>query len=241
MQRRYRPAIMPALCVATLFPILAALGFWQLDRAQEKLNTKELYESRITAPALHIGAQMETPEEMEYRKVAASGEWDQSKEFLVDNRVYKTQPGFHVITPLILGDKTSAVLVNRGWVPAPADRAKLVELPRISGSANVSGIAILPPSEHFMLKQAEPIGDTWQPIWQALDLNRFQEAAGYRMHNFVLILEQDHPDSFRYDWSMQLDTWIFRHRAYAMQWFALAATLIVIYFALNWRRFRKRA
>ena len=174
-------------------------------------------------------------------KVSASGVWDQKKEFLLDNRVLDSRPGYHVITPLVLRDGKSAVLINRGWVPAFADRTQVPKIPVAEGSSDVTGIAVVPQAEHFLLKNPEPIGEYWQPVWQALDLNRFREAVDYRMHDFVIVLQSGHKDGFEYDWKMPSDDWIVRHNAYAFQWFALAATLLVIYFVANLRRRSRRA
>ncbi len=236
MKRPFRPRLVPAICVAIATPILISLGLWQLDRAAQRQDAMKRYESRIAAPALPIGAQMETPHDMEYRQITASGAWDQTKEFLLDNQVLNTRAGYHVITPLVLGDHKTAVLVNRGWIQAPADRTHIPQIPRLDESGSISGIAVLPPSEHFLLKDPEPLGAIWQPLWQALDIERFREAVGYRLHDFVVVLDRGHPSGFEYDFTMRQDAWIVRHKAYALQWFALAATLLVIYFVAISRR-----
>ena len=55
------------------------------------------------------------------RGVAAAwrprGTYDTGAEVLIRNRSLDGAPGYHVVTPLVMADGT-AVLVNRGWVPA---------------------------------------------------------------------------------------------------------------------------
>jgi cytochrome oxidase assembly protein ShyY1 len=51
-----------------------------------------------------------------------SGHYDPAHEILARIRTLHGTVGFEVVTPLVLGDGT-AVLVDRGWIPAPAGDA----------------------------------------------------------------------------------------------------------------------
>ncbi len=238
MSQKYRQKIIPTVCVFILTPALIYLGFWQLDRAQHKAERMQSFAARTTAPTITVGAQMETPNEIEFHSVKATGVWDQTKEFLLDNQVLNSRAGYHVITPLILRDGKTAVLVNRGWVAAKPDRRQLPQVEEVLGTTTVSGVAVVPPSESFLLKEQNPIEQEWEKVWQALDLDRFREALDYRLHEFVIVLDEEHSDVLEYHLNKPTGEWIIRHKAYAFQWFALAATLLVIYFVVGFRRKR---
>ena len=240
MKLKYHFSIVPTFCVVTLFPILVGLGFWQLERAQTRKDILNLYQDRFHAPRVTIGSAIESPAELEYRQTEATGSWDPEHEFLLDNRVLNGQAGFHVITPLVFRGNQSAVLVNRGWIPGVADRSQLPQFERPHGETTITGTAIIPPVDVFVLKAAPPlIPNEWQMIWQVLDLERFEQAVPYRIQGVVIRLDPSHPDGFERGWPPPDDHWIKRHEAYAFQWFALAATLLVIYFAIVFRPRKK--
>ncbi len=232
----FRPKLVPTLGIVVIAPILAALGLWQQDRAQQKLEIQQLHEMRLVQPQVSVGAALENPQLMQYRKVQASGRWDSEHEFFVDNQVLNGTPGFHVITPLVFRGSASAVLVNRGWIPGSPDRSILPSVPKIQGEAQITGIAAVPPENPFVLKQDPPLTEgNWQTIWQTLNLKRFDEAVDYQIQGFVIRLSETHQDGFERHWQPPQDEWIYRHKAYAFQWFALCAGALVIYLAFAFR------
>ena len=235
MKVSFRPKWLPTLATIILAPMLAGLGFWQLDRSEQKSTSLQLYQTRAQSPAVTIGAALEAPGEIEYRQVRTDGVWDQSREFFLDNQILDGRPGYHVITPILLKGSNTAVLVNRGWIPAAADRSILPETADLAGESELSGIAVIPPQDTFMLKDEEPLVDRWLPIWQTLDLARFSDNAPYPVQAFVILLDPAHTDGYERQWKPPTDEWIYRHQAYAFQWFALCAALLVIYFLFAFR------
>lgn len=235
MKISFRPRLVPTLCTIALAPVLIGLGLWQTDRAEQKSVALDRYLARINAPPLTVGASVEANTEIEYRQVHASGTWDQSREFFLDNRVLNRRAGFHVITPLLFKGSATGVLINRGWIEAAADRTIMPVTDPVQGSVELTGVAVIPPEYTFTLKDDGPLNDFSSPIWQALDLKRFSDAAPYTIQQFVIQLDPTHPDGFERQWNPPNDEWISRHKAYAFQWFALCATLLVIYFLLAFR------
>ena len=232
--------LIPTLGTLALLPALLGLAFWQLDRAEQKLEIQQLYDNRSDLPAIAMGSAIEDSRELEYHRVRAAGTWDPNHEFLLDNRVRRGQPGFHVITPLVFRSGQSAVLVNRGWIPGSPDRSQLPDIPATTGDATVTGTAVVPPTDTFLLEDPPPIQpDNWPIIWQAMDIERFASAVPYQVQGVVVLLDDLHPDGFERAWPPPDTSWIARHKAYAFQWFALSATLLVIYFLLAFRPRRK--
>lgn len=236
MKLDFRFRFLPTLCTLALLPALMGLAFWQLDRAEQKTQIQSLYQSRANVPPISIGATVESPQELEYHRLKASGVWDTKFEFLLDNRIRNSQAGFHVITPLVFRGGQAAVLVNRGWIPGVPDRSQLPPVKSVSGESTVTGTAIIPPSNPFVLQDPPPIQPgEWSRIWQTLDLERFGNAVPYQVQGIVILLDDTHPDGFERAWPPPDSSWIARHKAYAFQWFALSATLLVIYFLLAFR------
>ena len=128
------------------------------------------------------------------------------------------------------------MLVNRGWIPGSPDRSQLPKIEPLSGDTSLTGLAIIPPVNTFVLKQESPVQTgEWPLIWQTLDIKRFSDAVSYEIQGVVIQLDNDHPAGFERQWPPPDNVWITRHRAYAFQWFALSATLLVIYFLLTLR------
>jgi cytochrome oxidase assembly protein ShyY1 len=80
-------------------------------------------------------------QDQQWKMVEATGRYDTAHQFMVRNRSQNEQPGWYVVTPLILSDGT-AVLVNQGWVTesSTGGASTLPAFPPVpSGTVTVSG------------------------------------------------------------------------------------------------------
>jgi len=231
---RRHPAI-PLIATALILPGLIALGFWQLGRSAEKRETRDLVAERATQDRSTLPTTPVTASDWRWREVSVTGTYDDSREFLVDNKVLGGRPGYHVITPLEQAGSQTLVLINRGWVPWGNDRTTLPATPIPAGEQTVSGRAVEPTSE-FLQLAAEPSASGWPRLWQNLDMARFRDLSSQTVQPVVIELSPDAAvGGFERTWRTQDDGWVERHHGYAMQWFGLAATLVVINLIL-WRR-----
>lgn len=232
---KFQPSLAPTIGALVLLPVFIGLGLWQLDRAQQKSDLLTLYQERLSEPLVSVNANIEDPDWIQFRRLRISGTWQDRYQFFVDNRIFNGQPGFHVITPLQIGNSNLIVLVNRGWIPAEADRSILPSVEPVRGKVTVTGIAVVPHEKPFVLQEDGPIGSTWESVWQTLNLDRFRSAVPFKVQGFVVRMDANQENGFERNWSELSDNWIHRHKAYAFQWFAFAATLLVIYLALTVR------
>jgi len=128
MKLDFRPRLVPTICTLILAPILVVLGMWQLDRAQTKTDILNRFQDRSATPPIDPTTDAFSPETIEFRNIQVTGTWDDQFQFLLDNRVLNGQAGYYVITPLVLNHNNLAVLINRGWIAASADRSQLPNL-----------------------------------------------------------------------------------------------------------------
>ena len=104
-----------ALTAVVLF---VRLGFWQLDRLDEKRARNDVIAARTDGPPVDVVDV--DPGVAEYQHVTAAGTFDGAGEVVVRYQSLQGSVGRHVVTPLVLSDGR-AVLVNRGWIPDHLD------------------------------------------------------------------------------------------------------------------------
>lgn len=230
---RFKPAPMPSALFLLLFPLLVALGLWQLSRADEKREWIELQRQRAAEPPIRL-TDATGLQALRYRQVTAKGDYDAEHQFLLDNQVMNGIPGFSVMTPLKLDDH-AAVLVNRGWVPAGPDRTRRGDLSVEKTAVEITGRVNSFPSVGLQLKGAEIPSKGWPALVQVIDPEVLSDILGYRLLSFQLYLDKTLPEGFRREWKRGDAFEPEKHIGYAVQWFALAAALALIFL---WRSFK---
>lgn len=224
----FHPRPRATLLLAVALPCLIGLGFWQLDRGREREAAERRLEARMEAPAVALPASVVDAESWRERHVAVAGRYQPARQFLLDNRVRHGQAGYEVVTPLRLSGSDVAVLVNRGWVAAPADRQQLPAVATPEGSVVADGVAVVPPPWTFTLGRPDA---GWQPVWQHLDLERFRALTGMRLQPVVVRLSPQSPaGGFARDWP-RADAGAARNFGYAVQWFGFAVAAVVVWAA----------
>ena len=235
---RFETSLIKVVITALLVAAFVLLGFWQLNRAEEKQERRDEFIARAELPPVIVQDELLDTESMEFRNARAAGHYLADYQVLLDNNVYRGQAGYHVLTPLLLANTTTVLLVNRGWIPWGLDRQKtpIVEVP---GEPLVVNGRLAKPAKHVLDFGGHEAQEEFQKVWQTLDLERFERLTGYPVQRLVMLLESDSETEaagFIRDWPRYRDTWIQRHRGYAVQWFALAFVLLCIFFFLSFKR-----
>ena len=131
---RSRFLIPASLIIATLV-LLISLGFWQLDRADEKRGIEDQISSANSGD-VELVTSVEFLKDKEYYHVRLQGSYVGDKQFIYDNQIVDQISGYYVLTPFILTGTSKAVLINRGftkartlflnsgWVPTKGKKAK---------------------------------------------------------------------------------------------------------------------
>ena len=228
--------IVPTIAFLLVLPVLIALGFWQLDRAQQKRDLQAMYDARMNDTPVSVGARVQAPEELQFYRVSVKGYYDGAYSIYLDNRVHNGQVGYFVITPLKIAGSETRVLVNRGWVPMGESRESLPDITPPTGIQRVVGVATVPHKKVFQLAAPPPLTGKWQPVWQHMNMKRFGQAVDYPVQPIVILLDPESTaGGFTREWK-RLDTGIAVHQGYAFQWFSLAVALAAIFIFLTFGR-----
>jgi surfeit locus 1 family protein len=214
-----------ALLVVLCVPLLLALGFWQLWRAEEKAQALAIYEERRARPPLALNAVMaDAPVDHDRIQVQLHGRYMQGRDFLLDNRIKGGKVGYELISPL-QDDSGQVVLVNRGWLAAQRTRDQLPSIPAFIETIQLSGEIHAPRD----LRRTPFYGGTgWPQVVQTLDVAEMGALAGVEPYPHVVRLRPGQASALEIDWqpvNMQPE----RHHAYAAQWFLMAAALLIIF------------
>lgn len=227
----FRPSITLTLTLVILATLFARLGAWQLERKQEKEELFDLFEN---APTLSATQAIE--QQQRFAQVEAVGRYDEERHILLDNKIWRGRAGVEVLTPFTLSDGTQ-LLVNRGWLPLPADRSSLPAVPTGAETRRISGRLNGLPGQGPRLGQADVlVSDRWPQLITYFDLGSLKTAFGLELEPWILQLDADDASGFE---GRQWKAAVMEpkvHGAYALQWFSLMITAIIIWIVLGVRR-----
>ena len=125
---QFRFSLLGTIMAIIGLSLFSSLGTWQVYRAIEKQTMQLEMESKEKQQVIFLDKRSKDLQSNVYIKVEAIGTYDQSGEVLIDNAIHNGKAGYHVITPFVLKQDKSVIMVNRGWVPVGNDRSVLPEL-----------------------------------------------------------------------------------------------------------------
>jgi len=225
---------LPTVAMVAAVALCVAAGNWQRGRMAQKEALGARLAAAAATPVVPLPSVVEDWSTWRFRQVELAGRYDAARQILVDNKVHAGRAGYHVVTPLMLGDGR-AVLVNRGWVAQAASRATLPVAPLPTGIVTVHGRLALPAAGYFELASEAAPG----PVWQNLDPARFGAATGRAVLPVVIeaTVAPVPDDGLVRDWPAP-DFGIEKHRIYMLQWYALATLAAGLWLFFTLRRFR---
>lgn len=237
-----------------MFPVLLSLGVWQLDRAQQKRNIQWQFEQRRTQPPLALEAllsdeslnQSSADENLAHAPVALQGHFDNQHVILLDNQVVSGQVGYDLLQPFLASDGSGRqqwFLVNRGWVKAPPTRDRLPDIPAVPGAdTTVNGRVYVPPGQPLQLAAPDWSGDHWPRVVQVAAPDKIGELMQQDFFPWQIRLAETDPNALNTHWQL-ITVLPEKHQAYAVQWFAMAAALVIWFLFANsnlWQLTRRR-
>lgn len=227
-----------ALVVIALF---CRAGVWQLDRAKQKQAM--LAESqRVLAERkpLPLSAAGDPARKAAYDWAAGEGRFASAPAVLLDNQSRGDRAGIRVYRVFLPASAAPPLLVEMGWLPLPGDR-KLPVIENPAGPVRVVGLLAPPPSPGIAGSQATPQADG---NLLAIGLDRAALADALKMPGLApRVLKLDPASKLGYARDLDILPNTLppeRHLGYAVQWFGLALTVLIIALVLTLRKRRPR-
>tara|TARA_B100000900_G_scaffold70350_2_gene55683 strand:- start:2779 stop:3507 length:729 start_codon:yes stop_codon:yes gene_type:complete len=221
------------LCIS----LFLSLGFWQLDRAEEKDSIISLYQSRQQTDIEKLpNIKNKNIKELYYRNYRLKGRYINNV-FLIDNKIKNKTPGFNVISPFKLKISGEVILVDRGWIPMKGTRQDIAKnfnyLNNLEITKNVQEIDgyIYPREKSYTIGEIFT-DNSWPRLIQAVNFKEI--AASLDLENVIIngvIFRLGKNNSFGFDreWKI-IHMSSSKHLGYAFQWFSMAAALIILIF-----------
>jgi len=229
-----RQWLLATLLVLSGAALCVRLGIWQLDRLEQRREFNAHVES-VQAMELLIldGDPGVDLAQMEYRVASVSGMYDYENQVGLRNRYFQDEYGYHLLTPLLLDDG-SAVLVERGWIPADGndssvDWRKYDQPGRVTVQGQIRFGSIKPDLGGVPDPTLAP-GQEKLEFWNIVNLERIRQQMPYLLLNIYIQPDPD-PGDFTppIPFQPELELTEGPHMGYAMQWFSFAAILVFGY------------
>jgi surfeit locus 1 family protein len=201
--------------------ILCLLGTWQIKRLTWKediISTLETEYAKDPAQNLYSFTDLQQDDAVRYGSI--EGVFDYKKEILVGPKTYEGDIGFHILTPLDMG-QGQHILVNRGWIGE--DRTDEIMNPQ--GRVLVIGLIRAPDWNAFT-----PDNSPENNVWTKLDINQIARAKNIETIAPLIMYAESASEPFGRV-VMTEQRWLPRnkHKQYAIFWFSMAFILLVIF------------
>jgi len=219
------------LLTVVAITFLLYLGWWQLLRAEEKKQLLQSQAALAKQPPVRWRSGLLLPKQ--FQPLTVSGIYLPFT-LLMDNQHYQHQFGYQVLTPLILSDN-SLLLIDRGWVPGDNSRQQFPHITNPRTKISLSGQAYFPSAKVFLLGAPVEKKTESMMIIERIDTQLFSQLLHKTVYPFIIRLNPNEADGFIREWpvvSMPPE----RHYAYALQWFAMAFVVLILFIGLNWQR-----
>lgn len=234
--RSFAPRAWAVVLTAALLAVFVSLGWWQVGRAREKQAMMESFARGTETSVVLTGVGVD--ELPRYQHVSAQGHYDPERQVLLDNMPSSTgQPGYRVLTPFRRGAGDKVLLVDRGWVPLGVSREQLPVVFVDPKPRTIAGRLDGLPVPGIRVGEAQAPGATgWPRVLNFPTQADIEAVLGEKVESRIVLLDASNPDGYQRVWRPSVGFPPERHLGYAIQWFALALALIVIFVALSLKR-----
>ena len=240
MNRLSMTALFGWMVAIALVAVGCALGSWQLRRMHQKESMLAEVASVIAnRTARPLGVAADATRSRGYDWAAGEGRFLTQAAWLLDNQQREGRPGVRVFR-LFQPEGAMPLLVEMGWLPVGAGREMPVVGAAPEGRMVIRGL-LLPPPSRGLMSGAESATAEGQHLVIGLDAARIAARAGLpAIAPRVLRLDPALPIGHARDLDVLPNTLPpERHLGYAVQWFALAAAVLVIALLLTLRHRRR--
>lgn len=222
--------------VLAMFALCLRLGVWQLDRAAQKHALLARYE----AGSQHVKSlpdpfPKDAKGQWQYQTVSLTGQFLNDKVILIENKVYRSRPGFEVIVPFELAGSNKIILISRGWIPRGEKYTDTPTIPPIKNMVKFNAMIDIPGVNPFILSTSnQPTTHGWPLRVLALDFPWLSTQLSQQLDPIVLRIDPTSDYAFKRSWE-PVNMLPAKHTAYAFQWFAMAFMLVIALGIVWWR------
>ena len=190
-----------------------ALGSWQLIRLNWKVELIKQIEVSLKDEPVNLSKH----NHKNYLRIETSGIFNFNKQIYLYNLNEKGEPGFDVITPIIIDNKN--YLLNRGWINFNKKNTKEIN---ILNPKNITGTL----KKQLKANRFKPKNNIIENYWFTLNRNDIFKYTGKNFSPFIIYLNNnlDTPKTKTITANISND-----HKKYAITWFSLAFSVFVFY------------
>ncbi|WP_157945992.1 SURF1 family protein [Vibrio gangliei] len=239
-----------------VFGVMVKLGFWQLDRGQQKQRIEQQLQQWQQGDAVSLATALSSEAvELTGRKVAVRVAPITSQQLPIktvywDNQTWQGKVGYLVFQPVKIIDSdlnaSQIVLLELGFVAAGRDRQTLPQVASVTQAQSIEG--------RLYRRQDNPLSE-------GLMVENMPQTSAIRIQNLAL-------ESLAQDWKMPLLGYVIqpmtnlelrdgkqvseqlphpwtpvplsskRHFGYAVQWFSMATVLLLLVVMFVYRAFQ---
>lgn len=235
---RFDPEWRISAVTIVLLPFLVFLGFWQLQRADEKALLATTWEVRRHQDPVQLELldPLQT-ESLAYVPVTLSGRYvsqgpPPQAYFLLDNRINGGKFGYEVVAPFKLNGSDMIVLVNRGWIVGDSSRLELPDVPLVDGDIDITGHVYVSPGAPYLLAE-QVLTPGWPKRLQALEMAKLEPVLrelepSMKLFPYPVRIDAGATSALSVDWKI-VNVSPQKHTGYAVQWFTMAFVLGIFY------------
>ena len=206
---------------------MAGLQYWRAASRGERFEREQ---AALLSTPVNLSPLLREREKLIDRAAIARGRWLPAKTLFMDNKIHRSRPGYHVLTPLQLSGGDVVVLVNRGWIPAPRLRSDVPSVPTPTGEIEVSGVTRSFETRIFELQETAPQGSVWQHVREP----DYRQRSGLDVLPVILLQTGADQDGLIRDWG-SADNPAIKHHGYMAMWLAFAV-MAAAYGFFAWRK-----
>lgn len=228
---RFTPSWLMLTLTIVFFSLFVRLGFWQIQRADEKKKMIVAQKNQEVQKPLPWTKSQKRP--IQYERIILKGTY-LPQIFLLDNQHYQHQFGYDVLSPFELVDGV-LIMIDRGWVPGEMTRQIVPNIKIPNGLVTLQGSVYFPNKNQWVLGPALERKGNKTVILERLDTELISQVLQKTVSPFIIRLDKQDTNGFVREWatvSMPPQ----RHLAYALQWFVMALVVLILFVALNLKK-----
>jgi len=190
-----------------------ALGSWQLVRLNWKLELINQIENSLKNEPVNLLDHIPT----NYLRIKTTGTIDFDKQIYLYNLNEKGQPGFDIVSPIIIENKN--FLLNRGWIPfneKENDKINILASPNITGTLK----------KQLKANRFKPKNNIQDNYWFTLNRKDISQYMGKNFSPFVIYLDSNLDLPKVKTITAKISN---NHKKYSITWFSLAFSILVFY------------